>query len=124
MSKENDFYALGADFFESRAVKRLRMTAGGDTFTIIYLRMLALASMNKGRIISEHIGCSLTDEIAIELGESKDNVNMALFFLKDCGLIDIKPDQISFYDLVNNKPASEQDAQSACLLEPPSSAEK
>ena len=42
---------LKEDFFNSKEIKKLRKLAGGDTFTIIYLKML-LISINNDCIIS------------------------------------------------------------------------
>ena len=42
MANEKRYYWLKfrEDFFESKRIKRLRRMAGGDTYLIIYLKML------------------------------------------------------------------------------------
>ena len=41
---------LKNDFFGSKEIKKLRKIAGGDTFTIIYLKMQLLSIKNGGLI--------------------------------------------------------------------------
>ena len=80
-------YELRENFFESRAVKKIRTIAGGDTYMIIYLKMLILASKNDGWIYSEGIG-SMSEEMALELNETKDTISAALAILESCGLVE------------------------------------
>ena len=40
---------LGDEFFGDKTIKKLRKIAGGDTYTIIYLKMLLLAVKQKKR---------------------------------------------------------------------------
>lgn len=87
MNEPENYFRLHTDFFESRAIKKIRKSAGGDTYAICYLRMLTLASMNNGRICSEGIG-DMSEEIALELNERKENVSATLFFLETYGLIE------------------------------------
>ena len=88
MIEAQNYFCLGDDFFESRAIRKIRKFAGGDTYTIIYLKMLVLASRNNGRIFSEGIGSPMSEEIALALNETKENVSTALHILEDCGLIE------------------------------------
>ena len=88
MVETQNYFCLGNDFFESRAIRKIRKFAGGDTYTIIYLKMLVLASRNNGRILSEGIGSPMSEEIALALNETKENVSTALHILENCGLIE------------------------------------
>ena len=88
MCNTDHYFCLGNDFFESRAIRKIRKFAGGDTYTIIYLKMLVLASRNNGRILSESIGSPMSEEIALALNETKENVSTALQILENCGLIE------------------------------------
>ena len=49
MSEQRYYWLkLNKDFFKSKRIKKLRKLAGGDTYTIIYLKMQLLAiSENK-----------------------------------------------------------------------------
>ena len=88
MVETQNYFCLGNDFFERRAIRKIRKFAGGDTYTIIYLKMLVLASRNNGRILSEGIGSPMSEEIALALNETKENVSTALHILENCGLIE------------------------------------
>ncbi|MBD5548672.1 MAG: hypothetical protein HDQ97_14990 [Lachnospiraceae bacterium] len=87
MNKPENYYRLHTYFFESRAIKKIRKNAGEDTYTLCYLRMLALASKCNGRIYSEEIG-SMTEEISLELNKTRENIRATLFILETCGLIE------------------------------------
>lgn len=76
------------DFFKQKEMKKLRRIAGGDTYTIIYLKMQLLSLQRKGVILFESVGENLADELALELDESVDNVQMTLAFLDQHGLIE------------------------------------
>ena len=47
---ENRYYwlKLQEDFFDSKRIKKLRRIAGGDTYTIIYLKMQLKALKTNG----------------------------------------------------------------------------
>jgi len=79
---------LQDDFFKSRRIKKMRKLAGGDTFTIIYLKM-QLVAMKKGGVL-EYTGLEKTfaDELALELDEDPDNVAITVSFLLNCGLLE------------------------------------
>ena len=50
MAKKYFWLKLKDDFFQQRAIKKLRKLAGGDTFTIIYLKLQLLSLKDEGRI--------------------------------------------------------------------------
>lgn len=75
-------------FFTSRRIKKLRKLAGGDTYTIIYLKM-QLVAMKKGGFL-EYTGLEKTfaDELALELDEEPENVTVTVNYLLGCGLLE------------------------------------
>lgn len=77
---------LKDDFFDSIRIKKLRSLAGGDTYTIIYLKMLLKAIKNDGILEYQGIETSICEEIALDINESPDNVGVALKYLLSCGL--------------------------------------
>ncbi len=77
---------LKDDFFDSIRIKKLRTLAGGDTFTIIYLKMLTKAMKNNGVLQYQGIENNLCNEIALDINESPDNVEVTLKYLLSCGL--------------------------------------
>lgn len=79
---------LKENFFSDRVIKKLRKTAGGDTYTIIYLKMLLLGLRNGGRIYYEGVEDTFYEEIALELDEDPDNVQVCMIFLERNGLLE------------------------------------
>lgn len=79
---------LKDDFFSSKRIKKLRRIAGGDTYTIIYLKM-QLLSLSKGGIL-EYTGLeeSFAEELALDLDEDIENVKVTIQFLLNCGLLE------------------------------------
>lgn len=75
-------------FFDSKRIKKLRKLAGGDTYTIIYLKM-QLVAMKKGGIL-EYTGLEKTfaEELALELDEEPGNVSVTVNYLLNCGLLE------------------------------------
>ena len=79
---------LDEDFFNSKEIKKLRKLAGGDTFAIIYLKML-LMSINNDCIISyDGIENTFEEELALQLDEGVDNVKVTVMYLKAQGLLE------------------------------------
>lgn len=94
MAKKYYWLKLKDDWFNSKVIKKLRKIAGGDTYTIIYLKMLLLSLKNEGKLYYEGVEESFADELALELDEETDNVNVTISFLQNCGLIEIvDPDE-------------------------------
>lgn len=80
---------LKDDFFRQKEIKKLRKVAGGDTYTIIYLKMLLLALKSDNKIYFEGVEDDFSDELALELDEESDNVKMTLAFLQSQKLIEM-----------------------------------
>ena len=101
MAKKKTYYYLkiSEDFFKAKEIKLLRKNAGGDTYAIIYQRIMILSLMTDGKLYFENIGNSFAEEIALELDESIENVEMTLAYLKGKKLIEFSEVDNS-YDLV------------------------
>lgn len=78
---------LKDNFFKQKEILKLRSIAGGDTYTIIYLEMLLLALPNKGKIYYDGIESSPEEEIALVIGEEKENVKIAVSIFKKMNLL-------------------------------------
>lgn len=79
---------LKEDFFTGKAVKKLRRMAGGDTYTIIYLKMLLLSLREEGKIYYDGVEDTMPEEVALELDEDPDNVRFCMLFLEKNGLLE------------------------------------
>lgn len=90
MAKKYYWIRLKADFFKSLAMKKLRRIAGGDTYTIIYLKLQLLSADTEGVLYYEGIENSFAEEIASLLDEDEENVKVTLQFLTSVGLLEQK----------------------------------
>ena len=79
---------LQDDFFKSKRIKKLRKIAGGDTYTIIYLKMQLLAMKNGGVLEYTGLEPSFAEELALDLDEEAENVGVTINFLLSCGLLE------------------------------------
>lgn len=73
---------LNDDFFRDSSVKKLRQIAGGDTYTIIYLKLLLLSLPTDGRLYYDGIDDDFASQVALEIDEDVDNVSVTLRFLE------------------------------------------
>lgn len=87
MAKKYYWLKLKADFFTSRAMKKLRRIAGGDTYTIIYLKLQLLSLKDEGLLFYEGIEPTFYEEMALALDEDAENVKVTLIFLENMGLL-------------------------------------
>lgn len=83
------------DFFKSKRIKKLRKLAGGDTFTIIYLKMQLLSLKDNGILFFDSIEDSFADEIALDIDEDAENVKITVNYLLSTGLL-VPVDECSF----------------------------
>lgn len=88
MSKKYFWLKLKDDFFTDKKIKKLRKIAGGDTYTIIYLKMQLLSLKNDGYLIFDELTSEFYEEIALELDEDEDNVKFTLMYLMNVGLVE------------------------------------
>lgn len=89
MAKKYYWLKLKADWFSDKRIKKLRSIAGGDTHTIIYLKMMLLSLKDEGKLYFEGVEDSFASEIALALDEDAENVKLTLGFLQRHGLIEI-----------------------------------
>lgn len=81
------WFKLSKDFFDDRRIQRLRKLAGGDTFTIIYMKMILLTLSTKGLYeICEYE--DVFESLSLDIGEDIDNIKVTVEFLKSCGLVE------------------------------------
>lgn len=88
MKEKYYWLKLKDDFFKHKNLKKLRNIAGGDTYTIIYLKMQLLSLKNEGKLIFDNLEETFAEELALELDEKLDNVKMTLAFLRQTNMIE------------------------------------
>jgi len=79
---------LREDFFDSKRIKKLRKMAGGDTYTIIYLKMQLLALRTEGVLQWTGLEDNFADELALDLDEKPEDVEVTLMYLLNTGLVE------------------------------------
>lgn len=79
---------LMKDFFSNPKIKKLRKLAGGDTFTVIYLKLQLLSIDNEGVLIFQGIENNFEEEMALTIDEDIDNVSVTLNYLISQGLME------------------------------------
>jgi len=88
-SKKYYWFKLQNDFFTQKTIKKLRKIAGGDTYTIIYLKMQLLSLKDSGKLYFESVEDTFANELALEIDEDPENIQITLLFLEKHGLLDI-----------------------------------
>ena len=81
MAKRFYWLKLKEDFFRDKAMKKLRKLAGGDTYTIIYLKMMLLSISAKGYLYYEGVEDDFCSELALDLDENTEDVKLAVAYL-------------------------------------------
>lgn len=89
MGKRYYWLKLPEGFFRQKPIKKLRKIAGGDTYTIIYLKMLLIAMKQDGKIYFEGVEDDFYEELALELDEDSENVKVTVLFLIRQGLMEL-----------------------------------
>jgi len=102
--REKRFYwlKLQENFFDDLKIKRMRKLAGGDTLTIIYLKLQLLSLRDGGLLTFQGFDSSIYDELALEIDEEPDNVQMLINYLTHVGLAEFCDDKVLLPDVVNN----------------------
>lgn len=81
MSKRYYWLKLKNDFFKDKRIKKLRKIAGGDTYTIIYLKMQLLSLQDEGILYYDGVEDSFEEEIALQIDEDVEDVKITIGFL-------------------------------------------
>lgn len=84
---------LHKDFFQRKEIKRLRKIAGGDTYTIIYLKMLLRSIMSDGKLYFDGLEDDFASELALDLDEKEENVQITIQYLLKSGLLEMCSDE-------------------------------
>ena len=91
----NYWLRLKKDFFSQPKMRKLRRIAGGDTYTIIYLKMELLSINDDGHLYFEGIEENFVEEIALKIDEDPENVQVTISYLMHQGLLE-QEDETTF----------------------------
>lgn len=98
---------LAQDFFKSKEMKLLCKIAGGDTHTIIYLKMMLISLEDGGHIYYDGLADNLAEEIALVIDENVEDIKITLIFLESKGLLTRINDRDYFLEQVPEMVGSE-----------------
>lgn len=94
---------LQNDFFSRKEIKRLRRIAGGDTLTIIYLKMLCRSLKDNGKLYYDGLDNDFVSELAMDIDEDTENVQITVNYLIRTGLLEqIDEDEYTLKDAESN----------------------
>ena len=94
---------LKNDFFAQPKIKKLRKIAGGDTYTLIYLKLQLLSLQREGILIFEGIEDNFVEEMALTIDEDVENVKVTLSYLMAQGLVEeVEKDTFLLPETVDN----------------------
>ena len=79
---------LMKDFFTQPKIKKLRRIAGGDTYTIIYLKLQLLSIDNNAVLEFQGIENDFIEEMALTIDEDVENVKVTINYLIAQGMLE------------------------------------
>lgn len=100
MAKKYYWLKLRESFFDEKKLKKLRSIAGGDTFTIIYLKMMLKSLQDNGVLYYEGLEDTFAKELAMDINEEPENVQVTVDFLLRVGLLEDKGTEFSMPDVM------------------------
>lgn len=110
MAKRYFWLKLYDNFFGSKRIKILRHMAGGDTYTIIYLKMQLKAIKTDGVLTYSGILSDFAEELAVDIDEEPQNVRVTLAYLLSCGLAETDDERSYFLPYAVENVGSETSA--------------
>ena len=81
MAKRYYWLKLPDNWFRQKPIKKLRKIAGGDTYTIIYLKMLLVAIKQDGKLYFDGVEDVFYEELALDIDEDPENVKVTVAYL-------------------------------------------
>lgn len=110
MAKRYFWLKLFDNFFSSKRIKILRHMAGGDTYTIIYLKMQLKAMKTDGILKYSGLLSDFAEELAVDIDEEPQNVRVTLAYLLSCGLAETDDERSYFLPYAVENVGSETSA--------------
>lgn len=87
---------LHDNFFDKYEIKKLRRYPGGDTYTIIYLKLLVFTINTGGIYKFKGLESHVHKEIALDINEDENAVELTLNALKMLKLLEEKEGDVAF----------------------------
>lgn len=100
LNKKNNWLRLKTDFFQSLALKKIRKIAGGDTYLIIYQKLMLLTVNTEGHYEMQGLEPTIEEELALILDEEIYNIRVTLSLIRSLKLIDDVNDKTIYFNQV------------------------
>ena len=100
MEKRYYWLKLQEDFFRDVRIKKLRKLAGGDTYTVIYFKMLLMSLENDGILAYPDTGDDFETILAMDIDEDEENVKVLCSYLLRVGLMEYLQDGSAYLPYV------------------------
>lgn len=101
---------LKEEFFQDKEMKKLRRIAGGDTYTVIYLKLMLLSLKNDGKLYYDGIEDTFYEELALDIDEEPENVRVTLMYLEKMKLIQTVEEDELYLTQMDNLIGSESES--------------
>lgn len=85
------------DFFDDIGIKRLSKLPKGDTFILLYIKLITLALKCNGYICYEGIGADLIEELSLHLDRDMKQCKGLIETLEEYNLITLTDDKKTIY---------------------------
>lgn len=86
-AKKYYWVKLKPDFYQDRAIKKLRKMPSGDTCVIIYQKLMLFALKSDGRLCFDGEEDNLAVQLALDIDEDENEVALTLTYLTKIGLL-------------------------------------
>lgn len=110
MSKRYFWLQLKDDFFDNKEIRKLRKIPGGDTYTIIYQKMLLFCLKTGGTLVYEGTEDDLAEQLSLQIDEDQAAIEITLNYLQKNGLIERVSEDEFFLNKVPELTGSETDS--------------
>ena len=88
---------LKEEFFTDKRIERLKRISGGDTYTLIYLKLLLLSLKDEGKLYYDGVESDFIKELALTIDETDDDVMVTVNYLINQGLLEVVTENDEYY---------------------------
>ncbi|MGF7433069.1 phage replisome organizer N-terminal domain-containing protein [Pasteurella bettyae] len=83
--------------FHRQEDKKIKENMGGDTYTIIYLKLLLLSLKDEGKLYYDGVESDFIKELALTIDETDDDVMVTVNYLINQGLLEVVTENDEYY---------------------------
>ena len=110
MAKRYRWIKIEEDFFRQKEVKGMRRLEGGDSYVIVYQKMMAHSLKNDNRIYFDNVEDSFVEEISLMIDEDVEKIKATLAFLEKVNLVEWASEDELVFNQVDELTGSESES--------------